>query len=100
MSYCQWSEGDVHAFASTAGGWMTCVAARRPLNVPRDAGARMLVNARYEEIDLPFAGCDFHDDRLEDFEARLYLLKRVGFVIPDRAFEMIAQERREASAGS
>jgi hypothetical protein len=96
MAYCRWSEGDVYAFASTAGGYLTCVAARRPINVPRDADARMLVNATYEEIDLPFAGKEFHDDSLDDLEARLLLLRRLGYEVPERAFTEIAGERSQA----
>jgi hypothetical protein len=96
MAYCRWSEGDVYAFASSAGGWCIYVAVRRPINVPRDAEARMLIDAEYEELAvLPFAGQTIHEDTLDDFEARLILLRRLGYEIPDAAFQMIERERRE-----
>jgi hypothetical protein len=96
MSYCRWNEGDVYAYASTTGGYVTHVATRKPVSVPRDADARILVDAAYERIDLPFAGRSFHDEALEDLEARLHLLRKIGYVVPDRAFNLIDEERREA----
>jgi hypothetical protein len=97
MSFCGWTEGDVYAIASTAGGYLTCVAERRPVDVRRDAGARALVDATWENIPLPFAGCGFHDYDLDHLEARLKLLRRIGYVIPDRAFAEIAEERQEGA---
>lgn len=115
MSFCRWSSDnfhcDLYAYES-ANGYVIHVAGRRylgdippfPASLPTlenvqewlDARIRQgafLDTAQREAITLPHAGETFTEDTLDDFEARLLYLRRLGYLFPDWVFEEIREER-------
>lgn len=70
MSYCRFIEAEVYAY-ETASGWDIWVTG---------------------QSDLPHAGEYFHEPTLKDFQARMMMLRDLGYDIPRYVFERIATE--------
>jgi len=113
MSYCRFSSDDwkcdICAYESDM-GYEIHVAARRivgdvptlpdPLAVSGQewsaayvAQLAFIKTARREQITLLHAGESFTCSDLGSFEARLRVLREIGYNVPDYVFEEIAQER-------
>jgi len=122
MSYCRFSSlnwsCDVYAYADVAGGYTIHVArSRRVGDIPADpfesfmsvdfkndpkASAEWLrlykehsaaVNAsELVPIDLPHAGETFRETELEDFKARLIMLRDLGYRFPPEVLADIDAE--------
>lgn len=121
MSYCRWSSDnwrcDLYCYEHVDGGWTTHVAARKRVgldalpNVP-DVGtvdpqtwiaayqAQMaaLEKLEFADITLPHAGETFSDPTLEDFKARLLMLKELGYSFPDYVLEAVDGEIADRDA--
>lgn len=122
MSYCRWSTDDfkcdLYCYESNK-GYSIHVAMRRsvpkePLPAPMDLppkGApteefqayadrfnemlRIVGEADYEEITLPYAGETFELDTLEDFIFHLEMLKDLEYRFPDYVLEIAKEELEE-----
>lgn len=104
MSYCRFStdnfECDLYCYQSDE-GYRTHVATHRTkpgLVHPQmrsdetlDEFCRRIDDATCE-IGLPYDGVSFTDETLEDFEARLRMLRDAGYRFPDRVFDEIREE--------
>lgn len=108
MSYCRFStnnfECDLYCYQSDE-GYVTHVAriktrpgTARP--VPGETMDKYLgrLSESTVEIGLPFDGVTFTDETLEDFEARLRMLRETGYRFPDSVFDMIREERLDDQA--
>ena len=117
MSYCRFSSdnfsSDLYCYASGC-GYTTHVAGNRVLgDIPKmqswdsanfnadeyvAAAAKQhefLETANREAITLPHAGESFDDPTLEDFLARLLMLRELGYKFPDRVLEAVREEIAE-----
>lgn len=113
MSYCRFSSDDwkcdIYAYESDM-GYEIHVAARRIVgnvptlpNPPEVSGqewsaayvaqSAFIKTAQREPITLPHAGESFTCPDLESFEARLRMLRELGYNVPDYVFEEIAQDK-------
>jgi hypothetical protein len=126
MSYCRWSTDDfmcdLYCYEDVNGGWTTHVAARRRVRRPTspspytleairtakpggDTWAKTarayhdeLASIPHENIGLPYDGQSFNDDTLEDFRARLLMLREAGYQFPDSVLEEVDAELAEGAA--
>lgn len=120
MSYCRWSSDDfmcdLYCYADVSGGWTTHVAARRRARKPevaspytleammlaqRDPEAwsalytayhRELAAIHADPIGLPHDGESFNDATLEDFRARVVMLRDAGYNVPAYVIDEIDAE--------
>lgn len=113
MSYCRWSSNnfacDLYCYADARGGWTTHVANNRvvrdvpkvdhmlPLNDEKFLAElrvqhAFLDTAERAPIGLPYDGKTFNDPTLEDFRARLVMLREVGYNFPDYVLESVDEE--------
>ena len=126
MSYCRWStddfQCDLYCYEDVHGGWTTHVAGlrreRRTLApspytleaieaAKSDSGAWAKIYRAYhdelasiplEPIGLPHDGQSFNDPTLEDFRARLIMLREAGYQFPDYVLEDVDAEIAEGTA--
>lgn len=120
MSYCRWSSDnwrcDLYCYEDANGGWTTHVAGRKKLGwwVPSPS-FRLLKLGKvgnwvwrvqyrlhrftyglmtYRDLRSPYAGQSFNDPTLEDFRARVQVLRDSGLRVPDHVFAAIEEEIR------
>ena len=115
MSYCRFSSDnfscDLYCYQSDR-GYTTHVAGNRILgNIPKlppfefrlmdefiDAQLKQhefLVTAKREPITLTHSGESFDDPTLEDFLARLLMLRELGYSFPDHVLDIVREEIAE-----
>lgn len=117
MSYCRWSSDnwqcDLYCYEDCSGGWTTHVASRRRVgDIPDDrmqdflemkitaeeyienhkAQMEAVGNSELVCIGLPHDGETFNDATLEQFKARLLLLRSIGYRFPDYVLERVEEE--------
>jgi hypothetical protein len=114
VSFCRWStddfQCDLYCYESCYGGFQTEVAGNRviyseplPPEVPFDWPGlewrsrhekvmQMVKSAKCEPLGLPHDGESFNDETLEDFLARLLMLREAGYRFPDYVLERVREE--------
>lgn len=112
MSYCRWSSDDfscdLYCYEDVSGGWTTHVAGNRVVgNIPhidwpmtssedfaRQYKAQMdfLKTAERKPIGLAYDGQTFNDETLEDFRARIVMLREAGYSCPEYVLKRIDEE--------
>lgn len=115
MSYCRWSSDDfacdIYAYEAD-NGFTIHIAGNRilgdvPKMLPIDhedwlsayrAQHEFLATAQRETITLPHAGETFVCDDLEDFKARLLMLREIGYNFPDYVLDEIDAEMKDEAS--
>lgn len=121
MSYCRWSSDnwkcDLYCYPDVNGGYTTHIAGNRVVGaVPEELdiltaepdawvashkrAMDWLETAQRRPIGLPHDGATFRDATLEEFKARLLMLRAAGYCFPDYVLAEIDEEiAAEASEG-